>query len=102
MAVQSWVQIEETNTLRGGVKKLTLSSYCKLRLEMNRIGPQEGWEEVFLTPTIFAKIAKISDSVDFEKRTRFFPFSVSAPRNNVGDRRSDNFEGSGRAQWHCP
>ena len=30
------------------------------------------------------------------KRTRFCPFSVSAP-NNVGGRRSDNFEGTGRA-----
>ena len=31
------------------------------------------------------------------KRTHFLPFSVSAPRNNVGGRRSDNFEGTGRA-----
>ena len=27
------------------------------------------------------------------------PFSVNAPRNNVGGRRSDNFEGTGRT---CP
>ena len=31
------------------------------------------------------------------KRTRFFPFSVFAPRNNVEGRRSDNFEGTVRA-----
>ena len=31
------------------------------------------------------------------KRTCFFQFSVSAPRNNVGGRRSDNFEATGRA-----
>ena len=31
------------------------------------------------------------------KRTCVFPFSVSVPRNNVGGRRSDNFEANGRA-----
>ena len=31
------------------------------------------------------------------KKYRFCPFSVSAPRNNVGGRHSDNFEGTGRA-----
>ena len=31
------------------------------------------------------------------KRTHFFPFSVSAPRNNVGGRHSDNFEATGHA-----
>ena len=30
------------------------------------------------------------------KRTRFFPFSLSTQRNNVGGQRSDNFEGTGR------
>ena len=31
------------------------------------------------------------------KRTRFFQFSVSSPRNNVGGRHLDNFEATGRA-----
>ena len=31
------------------------------------------------------------------KKYRFCPFFVSAPRNNVGGRHSDNFEGTGRA-----
>ena len=31
------------------------------------------------------------------KKYRFCPFSVSAPRNNVGGRHSDNFEATGRA-----
>ena len=31
------------------------------------------------------------------KRAHFFPFSVSALRNNVGGRRSDNFEATVRA-----
>ena len=62
---------------------------------------------LFLTTLIFANIAKISNSVDLNfcigvigrnaKRTRLFPFSVNAPRNNVGGRHSDNFKGTGRA-----
>ena len=46
---------------------------------------------------IMQNFNETAQTANFRKEPVFFPFSVSAPRNNVGGRRSDNFEATGRA-----